>query len=88
MKEDIIIAVPTEDVEYVEALRIYNVKLPPMGVSQWKEEERKDAFLEGLRRHTWMKDGITYVGNGTYTLTEAIELAERDGLLPRLNKQI
>lgn len=45
------------------------------------EQVRADAFMEGLKRHTWMKDGVTYVGNGFYTLKEAIKLAERDGLL-------
>lgn len=41
----------------------------------------KVGFLEGLKRHTWMKDGITYVGNGTYTLQEAVKRARKDGFL-------
>jgi hypothetical protein len=41
-----------------------------------------NGFYFGLTRHTWMKDGITYVGNGTYTLKQAIEMAKKDGLLP------
>ena len=32
-----------------------------------------DGLIIGMKRHTWMKDGITYVGNGTYTLKEGIE---------------
>lgn len=31
-----------------------------------------------LRRHTWMKDGVSYVGNGTYTLKQAQEMLESD----------
>lgn len=50
-------------------------------------EEREEGFMEGLRRHTWMKDGTTYVGNGTYTLKEAIESAKKDGLLTTPNPQ-
>jgi predicted CopG family antitoxin len=50
-----------------------------------KEEEikevKKEGLLEGIERHTWMKDGITYVGNGTYTLEEAISFAKEEGLL-------
>lgn len=40
------------------------------------------GFEVGLLRHTWMRDGVTYVGNATYTLKEAIEMAIKDGLLP------
>ena len=37
------------------------------------------AMLEScLRRHTWMKDGVTYVGNGTYTLAQAQKMLEAD----------
>ena len=46
---------------------------------------KQDGFLEGLKRHTWMENGITYVGNGTYTLREAIEFAKKDGLINPLN---
>lgn len=46
----------------------------------------EDAFLEGLKRHTWMKDGVTYVGNGTYTLKEAVKSAEQDNLLTSKGK--
>jgi len=42
------------------------------------------GFLEGLKRHTWMKDGVIYVGNGTYTLQEAIEFGKKDGLISEL----
>jgi len=34
-----------------------------------------EKFAEGLRRHSWMKDGVTYVGNGTYTMKEALGMA-------------
>lgn len=37
-----------------------------------------NGLLEGLRRHTWMKDGVTYVGNGTYTLSDAIDMLVKD----------
>jgi len=47
-----------------------------------QEEQIDRAFVDGLiiglKRHTWMKDGTTYVGNGTYTLKEAIELLKRE----------
>lgn len=37
------------------------------------------AMMEScLRRHTWMKDGVTYVGNGTYTLAQAQKMLEAD----------
>jgi len=35
----------------------------------------------GLMRHVWMKDGVTYVGNGTYTLAQAIKSAVDEGLI-------
>ena len=41
----------------------------------------KQGFMEGLSRHTWMRDGISYVGNGTYTLSEAIIMATDEGLI-------
>ena len=41
----------------------------------------RDGFLQGLKRHTFMKDGVTYVGNGTYTLKEALESAVNEDLL-------
>ena len=46
-----------------------------------KNEGKKVGFEEGLKRHTWMSNGITYVGNGTYTLQEAIKFSKKDGLL-------
>lgn len=58
---------------YSEYHRIYDTALA-RGLIIGKTE----GFLEGIKRHTWMKNGITYVGNGTYTLKEAIELAKRD----------
>ena len=41
----------------------------------------REGFLMGLKRHTFMKDGVTYVGNGTYTLKEALERAVNEDLL-------
>lgn len=38
----------------------------------------KEHLESVLRRHTWMMDGTTYVGNGTYTLAKAQEMMERD----------
>lgn len=38
----------------------------------------KRGVAKGMRMHTWMKDGITYVGNGTYTLKDALRLAKKD----------
>lgn len=46
------------------------------------EEEQTARLIkvmnDVLRRHTWMKDGETYVGNGTYTLKEAQKMMEQD----------
>lgn len=39
-----------------------------------------------LRRHTWMKDGTTYVGNGTYTLAQAQDMMVKD--YPEIYKNI
>jgi len=44
--KDIIIAVNSENVEYVESIRIYNVKLPPLGVSIWKELGKKYGYWD------------------------------------------
>lgn len=38
----------------------------------------EQGVLDGLDRHTWMRDGVTYVGNGTYTLRQAIQMAAKD----------
>lgn len=68
--------------------KAWGLKPPVVGeIEAMIKDTRKEAFLEGLRRHTWMENGITYVGNGIYTLSEAIEMAERDGLLSPLNPQ-
>ncbi len=37
-----------------------------------------EGMFEGLRRHTWMKDGVSYVGNGMYTLEHAEKLIDMD----------
>lgn len=58
-----------------------------IAIERYGKAMRECGFLEGLKRHTWMKDGITYVGNGTYTLREAIEMAERDGIIIKLMGQ-
>ena len=41
----------------------------------------KRGVANGMRRHTWMKDGITYVGSGTYTLKDAHRIAKKDGAI-------
>jgi hypothetical protein len=51
-------------------------------VAKESDKAFQKGFEAGLLRHTWMKDGTTYVGNATYTLKEAIEMAIKDGLLP------
>ena len=43
------------------------------------------GFMMGLLRHTWMKDGTTYVGNGTYTLKEAKKMAFEEGLISSID---
>lgn len=43
-----------------------------------ENEKSKELMNDVLRRHTWMKDGTTYVGSGTYTLKQAQEMMERD----------
>ena len=45
---------------------------------EFNEKLFAEGLLIGLKRHTWMKDGITYVGNGTYTLKEAIKMLKND----------
>lgn len=47
-------------------------------IEQEIENARGEGLREGLRRHTWMRDGVTYVGNGTYTLKEAEAMLEKD----------
>jgi len=32
----------------------------------------EQGLVAGLRQHSWMKDGTTYVGTGIYTLGQAI----------------
>lgn len=49
-------------------------------VARESDKAFKKGFREGLLRHTWQKDGITYVGNGTYTLSEAISMAAEERL--------
>jgi hypothetical protein len=41
----------------------------------------KKGYKQGMTRHTWMKEGKTYVGNGTYTLRESLKSAENEGLI-------
>lgn len=41
----------------------------------------KRGVMKGMRRHTWMRDGIVYVGSGTYTLKDAIRMAKKDGAI-------
>lgn len=36
----------------------------------------KQGFIHGLDAYAWWKDGKSYVGNGCYTLKEAIEQIE------------
>jgi hypothetical protein len=42
------------------------------------ERSYEQGVEDGLLRHTWMRDGVTYVGNGTYTLAQAREMVEAD----------
>lgn len=32
-----------------------------------------EGMKDGVRRHAWMKDGVSYVGSGFYTLKEALQ---------------
>ena len=41
----------------------------------------KRGVMIGMKRHTWMRDGITYVGSGTYTIKDAIRMAKKDGAI-------
>ena len=45
---------------------------------KFTNEEVRKIMEEVLRRHTWMKDGTTYVGNGTFKIREAVVMLERD----------
>jgi hypothetical protein len=51
-------------------------------VAKESDKAFRQGFYQGLTRHTWMKNGITYVGNGTFTLQEAKNMARKEGLLP------
>jgi len=42
---------------------------------------KKRGVMIGMKRHTWMRDGITYVGSGTYTIKDAIRMAKKDGAI-------
>lgn len=42
------------------------------------DKEFVTGLVIGIKRHTWMRDGVTYVGNGTYTLEDAIKLLKID----------
>lgn len=53
-------------------------------VAKESDKAFQNGFREGLLRHTWMKDGVTYVGNGTYTLSQAIKMAADEGLMPNI----
>lgn len=56
-------------------------------MSDCTEAAERDGYvaglLDGLGRHTWMRDGITYVGNGTYTLEQARDFLVQDNLIAR-----
>lgn len=41
-------------------------------------EEVQELMGQALRRHTWMKDGVTYVGNGTFNFKQAHAMMEKD----------
>lgn len=50
-------------------------------IKEQMQVAREEGFNEGIRRHTWMKDGVTYLGNGTYTLAEGLDMAKKEGLI-------
>jgi len=50
-------------------------------VAKESDKAFKNGFREGLIRHTWQRDGVTYVGNGTYTLSQAVKMASDEGLI-------
>jgi len=41
----------------------------------------KRGIMKGMRRHTWTKDGVVYVGSGMYTIKDAIRMAKMDGVI-------
>jgi|GEM_PF-5109377 len=42
---------------------------------------QKRGVMIGMRRHIWTKDGVVYVGSGTYTIKDAIRMAKKDGVI-------
>ncbi len=50
-------------------------------VQEESDKGFRKGFLVGLNRHTWMKDGVSYVGSGFYTLEEALKMARDEGLI-------
>lgn len=44
----------------------------------YTKEDVQKIMYEVLERHAWMKDGVSYVGSGIYTLKKAKELMEAD----------
>lgn len=47
-------------------------------LAQMVRELRRQAMREALTRHSWMRDGVSYVGNGTFTLKQAEKLLDED----------
>lgn len=43
-----------------------------------EQEAYAHGLYDGIKKHSWMKDGVTYVGNGTYTLKEAVEMMKKE----------
>jgi len=76
--------IKTTELPQEEKDNIVNIVSKICGEIVAKESDKAfyRGFYEGLIRHTWQKDGVTYVGNATYTLKEAVEMAKKNGMLP------
>ena len=55
------------NVEDEERMREYNIKIA-----------YKNGILDGLRRYSWLEDGIRYVGTAKKTLDTAIQEIEKE----------
>jgi len=45
---------------------------------EYYERGYYEGLMTGVKRHIWMRDGVTYVGNGTFTLKQATQMIDED----------
>lgn len=62
----------------IKFMEMFSVTINKAMGGMYDSKQVKTMLDSCLRRHTWMKDGTSYVGNGTYTLTQAQAMLEED----------